>query len=151
LNALLPLVLLWGLTATTAQAAGPLKGLPIKQDTSTLRYASDLVGSDAPNRLYAVRVLRRRVRTAWRLAVKDGSDMHLLEARQTLSEFDSLVAPRCIRQLDVPATLRPCAQILGMLETSAALPSLRKQLAQPNGWSTRRAIDKAIRRIEAAQ
>ena len=147
----MPLVLLWGMATASAHAAGPLKGLPVKQDTSTLRYASDLVGTDAPNRLYAVRVLRRRVRTAWRLAVRDGTDMHILEARQTLSEFDSLVAPRCIRQLEVPATLKACAQILGMLETKAALLPLRAKRTQPNGWFTKRAIDTALRRIEAAQ
>jgi len=142
---------MWGLTTTTAHAAGPLKGLPVKQDTSTLRYASDLVGTDAPKRLYAARVLRRRVRTAWRLAVRDGTDMHVLEARQTLSEFDSLIAPRCIRQLDVPATLRPCAQILGLLETRSALPFLKDQRERADGWITRRIIGKAIGRIEAAQ
>ena len=39
-------------------AAGPLTGSPLSQDTSTERYADDLVGQDVSDRQYAARVLR---------------------------------------------------------------------------------------------
>ena len=137
--------------SASVHAAGPLKGLPVAQDTSNARYAADLVSGDGPKQTYAARVLRRRVRSAWRLAVRDGADFRTIEARQTLSEFDDLVAPRCIRQLSNPNVQRPCAQILGMLETKTALLPLRNALSSEPSRCNERAIWLAIRRIEAAQ
>jgi len=145
------LALFAGLSGSSAQAAGPLKGLPISQDTTTARYAADLVGNDGPKQTYAARVLRRRVRSAWRVAARNRDDLQTIEARQMLGEFDALVAPRCIRQLSNPGTLRPCAQILGMLETKAALEPLRMALAQSRPRCTRKAIERAIFRLEDAQ
>ena len=135
----------------TATAAGPIKGLPVDQDTSNARYATDLVGSDRPKKLYAARVLKRRVRTAWKVAARPGADLHTLEARQTLSEFDTLVAPRCIRQLADKATRKECAAILGFLETPEALDPLRTQLDDAPSWCERRALERALKRVEQAQ
>ena len=130
---------------------GPLKDIPVEQDTSNARYAADLVGDDEPKRLYAARVLLRRVRTAWRLAVRDDADIRTIEARQTLSEFDELVAPRCIRQLTVRSTVKTCAKILGLLETQAALSTLEEQLNTAQKRRTQRALRRAIERVEGAQ
>lgn len=145
------LALFAGLSGLSARAAGPLKGLPVSQDTTNARYAADLVSGDGPKETYAARVLRRRVRSAWRAAARDREDFQAIEARQILGEFDALVAPRCIRQLSNPRTLRPCAQILGMLETEAALEPLQTALTEPLGRCTRKAIERAIGRVEAAQ
>ena len=123
----------------------------MSQDTSTARYAADLVGSDAPKRAYAGRVLLRRARSAWRLAVSEHDGISTLEARQVLVEFDEVVAPRCIRQMGQDDTVRACATILGLLETKAALPALRRRLAQATSRCERRTILRAIERIEASQ
>ena len=63
-------------------------------EASTERYADDLVGQDMSDRQYAARVLRRRVRTAWRIAGRNGETLQTVEARQSLATFDALVAPR---------------------------------------------------------
>lgn len=138
-------VLAWA--PLTANATGPLHGIPIQQDQSIERYANDLIGDDKSDRLFAARVLRNRVREAWRLAGRAGTDLRVIEARQTLSHFDTLVAPRCIRQLDVANTRRACASILGMLETEAALPALRKAANSTTNRAEARVIRTAIRRI----
>ena len=133
-----------------AEAAGPVQNIPVPQDTSNARYAADLVGEDGPKRVYAARVLLRRVRTAWRFAVREDTDILTLEARQTLSEFDALVAPRCIRQLTVPDTRRQCARILGLLETKGAIDPLKLEFESAKRRCDRKALLRAIERIEAA-
>ena len=139
------------LWAANSWAAGPLHGVPIPQDTSLERYASDLVGEDSHKRLFAARVLRTRVREAWRVAGRNTDDFRNTEALQTLSDFDTLIAPRCIRQLKVQNTLRPCAKILGMLETETALPALRSAMQETKVRRSQRVIGVAIKRIEYAQ
>lgn len=139
----------WHLNA--AQAAGPLRGIPVARDTSTARYAADLVGGDAPSSAYAARVLLRRARSAWRLAVSDTNDIASLEARQILVEFDELVAPRCTRLVSQDNTVRACSIILGLLETKSALPILKERLEQPTTRCERRAVARAIERIEGSQ
>ena len=141
---------LW-LFPLNAAATGPLHGVPIQQDTSLERYANDLVGDDTSERLYAVRVLRRRVRGAWRIAGRNNMELRVIEARQTLSHFDTLVAPRCIRQLKVANTRKGCASILGMLETADALDELRAAQHTTNRKSDVRVIQRAIHRIEGVQ
>ncbi|MGB0640701.1 MAG: hypothetical protein ACPGTU_15285 [Myxococcota bacterium] len=135
----------------TAHARGPVHQLPFAPDTSLERYAHDLIGQNSADRLYAARVLHRRVREAWRTSVKDSSDIRVIEAKQTLADFDTLVAPKCIRQLKVSNTLRPCASILGMLETEAAVDALKWQLGQENSRRNRRVINRALGRIQASQ
>ena len=135
---------------TSALASGPSRHSPLPQDTSNARYASDLVGSDASDRLYAARVLLRRVRTAWKLSTKDDDSIEVLEARQTLTEFDEIVAPRCLRMLSTSNTAKPCIQILGMLETEAALDPMRQQLASA-GWCQTRLLRRSIGQIEGSQ
>jgi len=146
----LALIIVWCNLIPTALASGPNVHSPRAQDTSNVRYASDLVGSNAADRLYAARVLLRRVRSAWKSSVKDSDDIDVLEARQTLSEFDEIVAPRCLRMLSTNNTAKPCIQILGMLETKAALEPMHQQLASA-GWCKARLLRRAIGRIEGVQ
>ncbi len=143
------LVLLCSLD-TLALASGPNAHSLLPHDTSNARYASDLVASDASDRLYAARVLLRRVRNAWRLSTKDNDTIEVLEARQTHNEIDEIVAPRCLRMLSTSNTAKPCIQILGMLETQAALDPMRQQLGSA-GWCQTRLLRRAIGQIEGAQ
>jgi len=136
---------------TDAWATGPLHGIPIHRDTSVERYADDLVGQDPAKRLFAVRVLRTRAREACRIASKRGEEIRNIEARQTLADFDTLVAPRCIRQLKVDSIRQPCAEILGMLETTAALPALKAAQVNAHNKREQRIIASAIKRIESTE
>jgi len=132
-------------------AAGPLPNSPVRQDTTDRRYANDLDSADSHDRLYAARVLQRRVKEAWRIGGLNGDHLRIMEARQKLADFDELVAPRCARLLHVNNLLGPCARILGLLETPNALDPLRKIDHTDIGLCQRRAIQRAIKRIEAAQ
>ena len=144
-------VALLSLSSAQAFAAGPLTASPVQQDMSTERYANDLVGSDLSDRLYAARVLRRRVRTAWRLAGRNTDGFQVDEARQTLADFDLIVAPRCIRQLNVQNVRVPCADILGMLETKEALTALQVATKKSLRHRERKALEGAIRKIQGSQ
>lgn len=136
--------------STAVHARGPVHHLPIPADTSLERYVQDLVGQDSADRLFAARVLHRRVREAWRNSAKDSSEIKVIEAKQTMADFDTLVAPKCIRQLSVANTLRPCASILGMLETEEAVTPLIEQRDQEESRRNRRVIDRALSRIQAS-
>ena len=131
-----------------AHARGPINHLPVAPDTSLERYVHDLVGQDAADRLFAARVLHRRVREAWRLATRTSGEMNVIEAKQTLVDFDTMVAPKCIRQLKVANTVRPCAAILGMLETEAAVQPLLDQRDRERKRRNIRVIDRALLRIQ---
>ena len=122
-----------------------------QKDVSLERYAGDLVGQDPHDRLFAARVIRTRVREAWRWAGGATDQLRAIEARQMLSTFDVLVAPRCTRQLSVANLLRPCAQILGMLEFEAALPALLEARQSAHLQRDKRTLDAAINRIRSAQ
>ena len=142
---------LLSLLSRNVLAAGPLPTSPVRQDTTTERYADDLVGQDVSDRLYAARVLLRRVRTAWRVAGRKGDALQTIEARQTLANFDQLVAPRCIRQLAVRNVRIPCTQILGMLETKEAVPALQQVTLASLSSREHRIVLRTIRRIEGVQ
>jgi hypothetical protein len=137
------------LAVTTAHARVPIHHMPIGTDTSLERYVHDLIGQDPSDRLFAARVLHRRVREAWRLSSRESADINVIEAKQTLSDFDTMVAPKCIRQLKVTNTMRPCASILGMLETQDAVQPLLEQRDQERSRRNIRAINRALERIQA--
>ncbi len=139
------------LASTQALAAGPFDKGHVQKDVSMERYAGDLVGQDPHDRIFAARTIRTRVREAWRWAGGATDHLRAIEARQTLSFFDVLVAPRCTRQLTVPNVMRPCAQILGMLETKDALPALEDAYQTAQQRRDKRAIQVAIERIQSAQ
>ena len=145
---LLAALLLW---SNCALGVGTIPNSPVKQDTSSLRYANDLDSADANIRLYAARVLRNRVKEAWRIGNRESTDIRVMEARQTLSDFDHMVAPRCMRLLDTRNVAGPCARILGLLETKAAMTPLERLLASEPALCVRHAARKALKRIEGAQ
>ena len=109
------------------------------------------MGQDPHDRLFAARVIRARVREAWRWAGGGAHQLRTIEARQNLSNFDVMVAPRCIRQLSEPNVMRPCAQILGMLESKAALSALQQAYKSTENRRSKRALHHAIEQIRSAQ
>ena len=134
-----------------AVAAGPIPNSPVKQDTSDKRYANDLDSADPHSRLYAARVLARRVKEARRIDARKVESIRVLEARQRLEIFDEIVAPKCMRLLGASNIAVPCARILGLLQTHQALDALRAVESQEPGFCLRRTVKLAIRRIEMVQ
>ena len=138
------------LGANPAWAAGTIPQTPIPQDTTDQRYANDLDGADKHKRLFAARVLLRRTNEAARIGSRSSEDIRVMEARQRLADFDTLVAPKCIRLLATPNVSRPCARILGLLETQAAIAPLQALEDSADTFCTRRAARWALRRIEGS-
>jgi len=142
-----PLLLL-----TTAAAATPPPSKPIGtpggqgEEVQLPVLLKDLQEGDHAEKRFAARELRRQARLALR-GQGSSSPVRAVESRQLLSDFDHSVAPLCIEQLDDPWTRRHCADILGMLETESALPSLEQRLIVEDSRRTRRHLQRAIDRI----
>jgi hypothetical protein len=134
-----------------SMAAGPLPEAPFIQDTSDRRYANDLDSADRHDRLFAARVLHRRVREAHRVGTKPHPSIRVLEAQQKLDDFDRLIAPQCVRLLEVDNISVLCIKILGLLQTKAALQPLQKLQSHGPQGSKGKAVRRAIKRIKAGQ
>ena len=133
--------------APQAHAAGTVPQAPVARDTSDERYANDLDGGDKHKRLFAARVLLRRVAEAARVGNRTTVDIGVMEARQRLADFDRIVAPKCLRLLSNSNIDRQCARMLGLLETQSAVEPLNALIASNPGFCTKRAAQWALRRI----
>jgi len=101
--------------------------------------------------LFAARELRRQVRWALRVTSRDeGASLSASEGWLMLEDFDRSLAPACIKGLDEPNISGPCATILGLLETEAALPALQESLHKTRRPQVRRKTQRAINNIQAA-
>jgi hypothetical protein len=110
-----------------------------------------LAGDDVPDRLLAARDLRRMARRSLKLSNRErGDELVINDALVQLAELDRLAAPTCTALLTAGGVARPCADLLGILETAAALPALHAALPTASR-SNRRHIERAIKRIERAQ
>lgn len=146
---LLPgLLLAMALLPLPAGAVGNRLGPAVRPPTLE-KLAQDLTNQNPARRSYAGRVLLRQVKTARREAAR-GPDDDLTRgtAMQTLTDFDRLVAPVCTRHLSLVEITSPCAEILGYLQTRAALPSLRAQRTIETRSRVIKLLDKAIARLE---
>jgi hypothetical protein len=149
-------LLLGGLLAASAQSrpsvmAPTHPGSGREEPPGLADTVAALRGADGPDRLLAARDLRRLARRNLRLSNRSGGDELLVqEALVLLEEMDRLVAPTCIGLLQAGAVARPCADVLGVLETADALPALRDALSTA-GRLERRRFARAIARIERAQ
>jgi hypothetical protein len=144
----LALLLLW---CTAAVAVPTERSKGAVPDASVHQYLRDLAGEDRNRRTYAARVLLRRTRLARRMAGRSRGDrLEIDAARQTLMDFDAVVAPRCIEQLHVIGLTRPCVIMLELLETSAAVPALKTQRTKEVRKGMKRRIDRALIVIRAA-
>lgn len=121
------------------------------QDRSIEDWARMLRGSDRADRRLAARELLRQVRAARRAAehARAGS-VEELESRQSLAHLREALERPCTVSLEVADVARACAQMLGLLELSSALPALEAALAAEPPKRTAKAIVKAIEEIEAA-
>jgi len=135
----------------SALAVGTIPNSPVHQDTSSERYINDLDSADANLRIFAARVLLRRTKEAARIGNRESTDLRVLEARAVLSAFDVSLAPRCTRLLSTKNVARPCAQILGILETQKAIAPLKALIARDPARCVRRSASHAIERIQDAQ
>lgn len=110
--------------------------------------AMDLRGGSRPERKYAARELLRQTRLSLRTLDRMPSDsLESLEARQTLGELEREAVPACLTQLAEPATLRPCSELLVLMESQAAIPVLVQ--AQEQDTLSRRHL-RVLARAESA-
>ncbi len=134
------------LLSLTASAQSIREPVPRPRPETPEELIAGLGGSHAPDQLYAARELRRLTRMSLKeVASRDA--IRSLEARQFLAVFDNTLAPLCIELLPDPKLTRPCADILGLLETDAALPALRARQPETTR-GTQRSIERAIQTIE---
>lgn len=130
-------------------AMPPAQLLPTKP-TQEVDLLADLLDGREGEQIFAARELRRQVEAAIRqLYFRD--EVMVLEARQSLARFDEALAPLCIEVLERPSLTVPCADILGALETQAALPVLRDALEGATKRGVRRHLAAAIAAIEQGQ
>jgi hypothetical protein len=137
------LILLWSLVAA-AQTIQEL--IPRERPDTPEGLIADLQDGRSPDQLYAVRELRRLARISLS-DVKHRDPIRSMEARQFLVVFDDKLAPICIENLPDTKLTRPCADILGLLETESALPALNAVLPDTRR-GTRRHVERAIHAIE---
>jgi HEAT repeat protein len=137
------MLLLWCLNALAAPAAALTQR---ERPETPEALIADLRDGRPPDQLFAVRELRRLTRIS--IAETNHRDpIRSMEARQFLIVFDDALAPTCTELLGSPRLTRSCADILGMLETGAALPALEAALPDARR-ATRRHIERAIRAIK---
>ncbi len=115
-----------------------------------LDLAQDLTSEDKGDRQLAARALRRQVRIHLRDAEGREGSLSQFEALAALQDNHANVAPRCLKVLDKPDLVGPCADILGLLETPQAAAPLRAALQTEARRGPRRRIERALARISTA-
>jgi len=107
---------------------------------TTEEYIDEMRSDRKPDRLYAARELRRRVRYAQRVSERRPGSLRQLEATQELFVYDQLLAPNCLTLMMEFIELRvPCAEILALLETQEGFAATEGLLAlETRRWARRR-------------
>jgi hypothetical protein len=114
----------------------------------TAHYLEDLSGAEGPDRLFAARVLRQRVKRARAL---EGSrdELASMEARATLDELSRELPGRCAVAMSQEAVIPACADALRRLDASEAVPALLAARATAKRRRSIRAIDRAVQSLGA--
>ncbi|MEL6345682.1 MAG: hypothetical protein AAFV53_21415 [Myxococcota bacterium] len=100
-----------------------------------------------PEQIDAAKDLRRHVRLM--ISHLGFKDMALsMEARQSLSDLDETLAPVCISKLPQEHLMGVCAEILGMLETTEALPALELALEATENRGARRKVQRSVDHLQ---
>ena len=124
----------------------------IHNDVSIDRYASDLVGKDKSDRLYAARHLRSELRSVIKTSERAPEDtLTFDELMAKLDDYDTIVAPACMKALKVENTRTACVDIIGMLEFKPALPYLMALLDEEPSSRLERKLQKAVTLIEESK
>ncbi|MEL6345943.1 MAG: hypothetical protein AAFV53_22720 [Myxococcota bacterium] len=122
----------------------PQQGL---KNYDTERLLRDLVGERRSSQVYAARELRRQARMTVLLLHEPDQDT-VMEARLRLSDFDKQLAPACVSVLDQPHVTFLCADILGTLETTSALPALEATFQAADKRRNRKSLERNIDRLQ---
>ncbi len=110
-------------------------------------YLVDLVSSEGPDRLFAARVLRSRVKRARTLAGGDPESMTAMEAHAALDELARELPGRCALAMTQEDVVAPCADALARLGATESVPALVDARARATKKRTTKAIDKALVRL----
>lgn len=133
--------------------ARTVRQVPIQGSEPTVTtMVQDLRGSDKADRRLAAATLRSEVRVAARRAdAAPPGSMREAEALVALEDLRLAVGPACIDGLGVPDIRRECADMLGMLQEEAALDRLKLLEQGLERRGERRAVSRAIARIEESR
>jgi hypothetical protein len=114
----------------------------------TAHYLEDLSGGEGPDRLFAARVLRQRVKRA-RSMEQSGDELASMEARALLDELSRELPGRCAVAMSQESVIVPCADALRRLDASEAVPALQAARATAKRSRSLRAIDRALQALGA--
>jgi hypothetical protein len=117
---------------------------------TTAHYLSDLSGPEGPDRLFAARVLRARVKRAVVDAAREPDDLAAMEALALLDELERELPGRCAVAMGQESVVPACADALARLGAIEAAPALRVARAAATRRRTVRAIDRALAALDAA-
>jgi len=138
---------LWTGTAVATTPRVEWSGQGAQSTTELIRQLSS---SDRAVRLLAARSLRTEVRANLRLIKREHGILSAAALVQ-LDDFDRHLAPVCIARLEMRDLTRPCADILRLLETEAALPAIDEAIMVERRTSARKRLEKAARAIREAE
>ncbi len=111
---------------------------------TTTDYLVDLVGSEGPDRLFAARVLRSRVKRASTLASGDPDSLTAMEAHADLDELTRELPGRCALAMTQEDVVPACADALARLGATQSVPVLLDVRARATKNRTTKAVDKAL-------
>ncbi len=111
---------------------------------TTSDYLVDLVGSEGPDRLFAARVLRSRVKRASTLANGDPDSLTSMEAHADLDELARELPGRCAVAMTQEDVVPACADALARIGATQSVPVLLDARAHATKKRTTKAIDKAL-------
>ena len=115
---------------------------------TTAHYLSDLSGPEGPDRLFAARVLRRRVKHAVADASGDEAEIGTMEARALLDELARELPARCAIAMSQESVVAACADALARIGAVESLPALRVARAAATKRRTVRAVDRALATLD---
>jgi len=156
-------VILNAFLLSTALAAPPVRTKPAVVNTpyeTVEDWVRDLQKKDPAKRLFAARTIRTELRVALNQSANSPSgSIRADEALARLDDFEKLAAPVCIAHIEnaddpnrgnAKKLALSCGDILGMLQTDAAIPALKARAAKENGRLQRR-LTRNLNKIEGAR
>jgi hypothetical protein len=117
---------------------------------TTAHYLNDLSGPEGPDRLFAARVLRSRVKRAVADAARDEAELSTMEARALLDELSRELPGRCAVAMGQEGVVPACADALARIGAVESVPALRVARAAATKRRTVRAIDRALATLDRA-
>lgn len=117
---------------------------------TTADLLEDLHGDAGPDRLYAARALKSQLKRALRAeAHAPPGSFASDEARSLLVELEERLPPICTEALSSPQVATPCAEMLALLDVTAAVPGIQAALTAETRKGRRTRLSAALAALQA--